>query len=490
MRLIQSTSKPYVATATASVPSRRPRLRLKPPSLQTLLLASHLGLTAPVLVLLVLWAGFSLQTAALDQAARDLDTQGASLAPFLREPLQMRVRGAAAVVALVKSYSETTGATVTVTDPNRRVLVSSDDRITTGVQLTGPELQQRVTAIRWDDTLSEERMFAGAPIIEDLREVVGFVQVSRPAAELWQRIKTTWFTLLGAATGALVLAVAGSVLVARQITQPVRALTSAAQSVAGGDLSRVVEPSGPRETQGLADAFNTMSTTVRETLAQQEAFVANAAHELKSPLASIRLRLEMIDRHGEEHPELTAEYMAKLQTEVSALQHLTEELLTLSVVADPERSPKTPTDLAPLCYELSDQYGPLAQQAGLSLEVDVPDHLPQVTVNSGQIAMALRNLLSNALKFTPAGGRVRLHAAAQGDAVAIEVSDTGRGISSEALPHVFDRFYREDRSDHRGAGLGLSLVKAVVDAHGGKVTVQSERGRGSTFNVRLPQAAG
>jgi len=442
-----------------------------------------------VLVLLVLWAGFSLQAATLDQAARDLDTQGASLAPFLREPLQLRVRGAVAVVALVKSYSETTGATVTVTDPNRRVLVSSDDRIAAGAQLTGPELQQRVTAIRWDDAMGEERMYAAAPIIEDVREVVGFVQVSRPSAELWQRIKTTWLTLLGAATGALVLAVAGSILVARQITQPVRALTRAAQGVAGGDLSREVKPSGPSETQGLADAFNTMSTTVRETLAQQEAFVANAAHELKSPLASIRLRLEMIDRHGAEHPELTAEYLAKLQSEVSALQHLTEELLTLSVVADPERSPKTPTDLAPLCYELSDQYGPLAQQAGLELQVEVPDHLPKVAVSAGQIAMALRNLLSNAVKFTPAGGLVRLRAAAQGDAVEIQVSDTGRGISAEALPHVFERFYREDRSDHRGAGLGLSLVKAVVDAHGGRVAVESERGRGSTFNVRLPQAA-
>ena len=441
-----------------------------------------------MLVLLVLWSGFSLQAATLDQAAQDLDTQGASLAPFLREPMQLRFRGAVAVVALVKSYSQTTGATVTVPDPNRRVLVSSDDRIPTGAQLSGPELQQRVTAIRWDDALGEERMYAAAPIIEDVREVVGFVQVSRPSAELWQRIKTTWLTLLGAATGALVLAIVGSVLVARQITRPVRALTVAAQGVAGGDLNRVVVPSGPRETQGLAHAFNTMSTTVRETLAQQEAFVANAAHELKSPLASIRLRLEMIDTHGAEHPEMVAEYLSKLQGEMRSLEHLTEELLTLSVVADPERSPKAPTDLAPLCYELSDQYGPLAQQAGLALEVDVPDHLPKVAVNPGQIAMALRNLLSNAVKFTPAGGTVKLKAFAQGDSVDIQVSDSGKGISAEALPHVFERFFREDRSDHRGAGLGLSLVKAVVDAHGGRVAVQSTAGQGSTFAVRLPQA--
>lgn len=472
--------------ATAS--RRRLPLRLRPLSLQTLLLLSHLGLTAPVLVLLTLWSGYSMQAAALDQAARELDGRATALAPLLREPLKERLRGALAVITLVKGYSESIGATVTVLDPFGRVLISSDERISTGAQLVGAELQERVTAVRYDAALGEERLYAAAPIIEDVRQVVGFVQVSRPAAPLWRRVQGTWLTLGGAAAGALVLAVAGSLLVAREITRPVRALTRAAQAVAGGDLNRVVEPSGPSETQRLADAFNRMSATVRETLAQQEAFVANAAHELRSPLASIKLRLEMIDAHGREHPEMAAEYLAKLQGEVSSLQHLIDELLSLSVVGTRESAGTALVDLAPLCYTLSDQYGPLAQRAGLTLDVEVPDHLLPVAVNEAQMAMAVSNLLSNAVKFTPPGGRVTLAAGVVGRYVEVRVSDTGRGISPEALPHVFERFYREDRSDHRGAGLGLSLVKAVVEAHGGTVTAQSRVGEGSSFTVRLPLA--
>ena len=138
---------------------------------------------------------------------------------------------------------------------------------------------------------------------------------------------------------------------------------------------------------------------------------------------------------------------------------------------DPERSPRERMDLAPLLYEIADQYGPLAQDAALNFTVQVPPHLAPVLANAGQLTMAIRNLLHNALKFTPAEGSVTLTAAEQGGRVEVRVADTGRGIAPESLPHIFDRFFREDRSDHRGAGLGLALVKGVVEGHRGRVDV-------------------
>lgn len=460
-------------------------------SLQALLLGSYLGLLAPALLFLVLWAGFNLQRALYEREAGDLDARAASLAPLLREPLALssfRRQLSPQVVNLVKAYAQSTGATVTVVDGTGRVFISSDDDIPFGALISGPEFNGH-PGRRWDGYMEDERTFAAAPILEDARTVWGFVQVSRPTDDVAHSVRTMWFTLAAAAALVLGASAAVSLMIARQIARPVQALTLATEAVAGGDLNRSVVPSGPRETQRLADAFNRMSAQVRATLTQQEAFVANAAHELRSPLASMQLRLEMIDAHGQADPGLVSEYLRKLRDEVSALHHMTEELLTLSVTADPERSTRTSEDLAPLLYEVADQYGPLAQHAGLRLQSQLPAHLTPVPANRAELAMVFRNLLNNAIKFTPAGGDVTLEARETANAVEVRVSDTGRGIAPEALPHIFDRFFREDRSDHRGAGLGLALVKAVVESHGGEVAVQSRQGVGSMFTVRLPKPA-
>ena len=476
------------------------RLRLpgRPAPLVALLLGSYLALVAPAVVVLVLWTGFNLQRATLEHAAGDLDARAALLAPLLREPLAelgppRRGQPPALIPlgTLVRTYAQSTGDRVVVVDRALRVAASSDDSLAQGAQLAAADVLPKDGGpdLRRDPTTNQQRLYSAAPIREDVRLVVGFVQVSHDASEVAEAIRTLWLTLVGGAALVLGGSAAGALLVARQIARPVQALTAATEAVAGGDLNRSVTPAGPAETRRLADAFNHMSAQVRQTLALQEAFVANAAHELRSPLASLQLRLEMIESPGGEDPALVTSYLRKLRGEVGSLQHLAEELLTLSVVSDPERSPKQPIDLAPLLYILADQHGPLAQDAGLRLDVQVPGHLPPVQANQSQMTMAVRNLLENAIKFTPAGGSVTLEAAEADGRVAVTVRDSGRGIDPAALPHIFERFFRVDRSEHHGAGLGLSLVHAVVTAHGGRVDVDSRPGQGSAFTISLPVAA-
>jgi signal transduction histidine kinase len=353
---------------------------------------------------------------------------------------------------------------------------------------------------------------------------------------LYAEIRRTWLSLLAAAGVVLAATALVSLVLARQVAGPIRSLTTVTEAVASGHLDQQVAPAGPDEVERLGRAFNRMAGQIREMLARQQAFVANAAHELRSPLTGLRLRIEMLQRHGRDNPELAQRYLHQMEAEVDHLRRMVDHLLTLSRLDDGQDLPRLPLDLAPILYDLADDMGPLAQAAGIHLEVDMPPHLPAVLANADSIHMVVRNLLDNAIKYTSAGGRVTLQATADdprwddwsmrspglaerardhhssfvasaslrtglrrsspgtaNPAVIIQVSDTGSGITLEHLPHIFDRFYRVNETRSRsqgGAGLGLSLVRSIVEAHNGEVDVRSVPGKGSTFTIRLPVVGG
>ncbi len=216
-----------------------------------------------------------------------------------------------------------------------------------------------------------------------------------------------------------------------------------------------------------------------------------AAHELRSPLASVRLRLEMAQAHGERDPETARRYLAQALKEVERLHRLAHQLLSLSSVDAQLARGAQPMDPAPVLYQVVDSMMALAQHKGLQVQVDVPPHLPLVRASPELLTTAVRNLLDNAIKFTPPGGSVRLSARAAGGQVEIAVSDTGVGIPPEELPHIFQRFRRGRRSTGEGgsgAGLGLALVKTIVEGYGGQGKVESPLGEGSTFVLALPCA--
>jgi len=494
-------------------------------SLQSRLLLTYVALMVLSVGGLILWTGQRLQAAAIEQAEHNLELEAFIIADALREPLDKWAQGenseGRSLQSLVRSYAESAGGRVTVTNAGLRVLFSSDERVPIHSEENHPEFIAARAGweqhdIRRDEWSGEERLFVAAPVTEEGRKVVGFVQLSVPMAPIYDEIQQTWLNLIAAGGIVLVATVLISLVLAHQIARPVQALTVITEQIAAGRLEQRVTPAGPDEIQRLGQAFNRMAERVQEMLAQQQAFVANAAHELRSPLTSLLLRLEMLQTHAHGDADLTRHYLRQMEREVDRLRRLVDHLLALSALDEGKRLSCTPLDLAPLLYALADEMGPLARQADLDLCVDVPPHLPPVMANAEQMHIVVRNLLDNAIKYTPAGGRITLRAttadlkqrgsgaegrgglasgpldlnsSGQKAAVVIEVADTGIGIPAEALSHIFERFYRVDRAWSRrqgGAGLGLALVRAIVEAHGGHVKVGSQPGQGSVFTVLLP----
>ncbi|MCS7207630.1 MAG: cell wall metabolism sensor histidine kinase WalK [Dehalococcoidia bacterium] len=229
--------------------------------------------------------------------------------------------------------------------------------------------------------------------------------------------------------------------------------------------------------------FYRLQTTRRE-------FVANVSHQLRTPLAAMRAAIETLEEGALEDPAAARSFLARLKGEVERMERLVRELLDLSRL----ESGQVALHLAPLpveavAQEVAERFAPLARQAGLTLTVEVAPHLPPVLADRDKLLQALSNLLDNALKFTPAGGKVWLRAHAQNGQVVFSVEDTGIGIAPEHLPHIFERFYKAHRTpDDAGAGLGLAIVKHIAQVHGGSVEVESQEGRGSRFTLRLPAA--
>jgi signal transduction histidine kinase len=286
--------------------------------------------------------------------------------------------------------------------------------------------------------------------------------------------------LLLSALGAVAVAFALSLALARRILGPVEAITAAARQMEAGDLTRRVDATARDEIGDLARAFNAMADAVVRSEALRRALVADVAHELRTPLTNLRCQIEAV-QDGLQPPD--AETLRSLHEETLLLARLVGDLQDLALA----ESGQLPLHRAPVA--LGDAVDaslaavrPIAAARGIVLQADVP---------AGLAAEVLRNLLANALTHTPAGGTVRVSVRPDRLGVTVEVADTGEGIAAGHLPHVFDRFYRADPSRARatgGAGLGLAIVKQLVEAHGGRVSVASTLGAGARFTFTLPSS--
>ncbi|MFN8481623.1 MAG: ATP-binding protein [Anaerolineae bacterium] len=469
-------------------------------SLQGRLILTYMVLMLLAIGGLVLWLGLRLQNAALEATRHDLEIQSYVMANGVRDALEA-VKGGKrldprALDALLRLYSEGTGARVTLVGDDRRVLYSTDSQVRVqseddDAEIEGASAGHDASEIRRDAWSDTERLFIAAPVTEDSGKMLGYVQLSVPMAPLYAQMRGTWLMLVAAGGVLLLLTALVSVWMARQIARPIQSLTTATEDIAAGHLDRSVTPGGPDEIERLGKAFNQMADQVRAMLDRQRSFTAHAAHELRTPLTSLALRLEMLQTYGDKDPSMTQGYLPQMERDVQHLRDLVDHLLALAAVEEHDQPAREPVDLALVLYEVADSVAPLARQAGLSLRVDVPAHLPPVLAHTAQMRIVARNLLDNAVKYTPQGGQVALSARAEKDQVVVAVSDSGPGIPPDALPRIFERFYRGNGKAARrseGTGLGLSLVESIVTAHGGRVSVSSEMGKGSVFTVWLPVA--
>jgi two-component system sensor histidine kinase BaeS len=283
--------------------------------------------------------------------------------------------------------------------------------------------------------------------------------------------------------GALIL---GTVL-ARTLTHPLRELTTATRAMARGRFGQQVPIRSQDELGELAVSFNQMSADLARAVDQRRQMTADIAHELRTPLTVITGYIEAL-RDGVLKPN--ADRFEAMYGEALQLKRLVEDLRTLSL-ADAGELPLARERVSPqaLLERMVSTFAHPAGQRGISLRVTADADMPEIYVDPERLVQVLENLMSNALRHTPAGGEIVLSARAQAGAVLLAVRDNGEGIPTEVLPHVFDRFYRGDASrDERVAesGLGLAIAKSIIEAHGGTITASSQgAGQGSTFTIRL-----
>lgn len=278
-------------------------------------------------------------------------------------------------------------------------------------------------------------------------------------------------------------------VLSRRISSPIGTLAATARRLGQGELSQRVELEDRGEVRELAQAFNAMADDLERAEQLRRNLVADVAHELRTPLSNIQGYLEAIC-DGVMQPDGAT--IRSLNEEVALLSRLVEELQELSLAEGGElKLVYQEEDIGELIRRAAALWQPQVMARGLSLSLDLPEELPPVNIDWQRISQVLHNLLENAVVHTGNGGIITVAATDQGDWVEVSVSDTGEGIPDQDLPNIFERFYRVDRSRARatgGTGLGLTIAKRLVEAHGGKIEATSKLGKGSRFSFTIPVA--
>ncbi|MEU0967201.1 HAMP domain-containing sensor histidine kinase [Streptomyces sp. NPDC005917] len=330
----------------------------------------------------------------------------------------------------------------------------------------------------WQDS----RLVVASPVIRD-GDVVAVVVTDSPTGPMRSRTLRGWLFIGAGEIAAMLLAVGAALRLTGWVLRPVRVLDATTHAIASGRIkSRVAAAGGPPELRRLARAFNEMADNVEDVLEQQRAFVADASHQLRNPLAALLLRIELL---ALELPEGNEE-IASVRTEGKRLAQVLDDLLDLALAEHAEADPML-TDVGRLAAERVAAWAPTATAKGVRLNGKCPPTTgwaDPITLSS-----ALDAVIDNAVKFTPEGGAVEVGVAAAGDVSTVVVTDTGPGLTDEELARVGDRFWRSGRHQNvKGSGLGLSITRALLAAGGGAIAFEHHEPRGLRVAVSVPRS--
>jgi signal transduction histidine kinase len=321
-------------------------------------------------------------------------------------------------------------------------------------------------------------------------QLVGYVQMAggppSPDPLEARYLARTNQALVLAALGAILIAVLLGLFLARTITRPLRDLTAATSALAQGRLSQQVQVRSQDELGELTKTFNKMSADLQKANQLRRQMAADIAHDLRTPLAVITGYLEGL-KDGVIKP--SPKRFTAMYDEALYLQRLVEDLRTLSLADAGELSMMIqPVQPGELVERLAASYQQQADQKAVHLTVSIEPGLPAIQADPERMQQALSNLVSNAIRYTPAGGQISLLARREGQAVWMEVKDTGSGIASDVLPHIFERFYQGDNSrQDDGSGLGLAIARSIIELQGGEISAASAgAGAGSIFSIQMP----
>jgi signal transduction histidine kinase len=334
---------------------------------------------------------------------------------------------------------------------------------------------------------------AGAP------ERFVVVRLSEPLTYRAQTIQRIIDVMTVASVIALIAAVIASVFIASRLAKPIRRLTGAARQLADGNLGvRVVPPSASPEVRDLSEAFNAMAERLQRSIDfirrdrdRSRDFLADVSHELRTPIAALRTFNELLNEEASMDDATRVEFLEQSRQQIERLDWLATNLLELSklesglVLLD-----MRPDDLRAVVENAVQQALPSADRKGVDLAMEVPDEPIRQRHDPQRLGQVLSNLIGNAIKFTEPGGKVDVRLEATTEGAHIRVADTGVGIDAQELPRVFDRFYRgggATQTRASGSGLGLSIVRQIVEMHSGRVAITSSPGKGTQVSVALPR---
>jgi signal transduction histidine kinase len=379
---------------------------------------------------------------------------------------------------------------IILTDPQNIVIADSDSK------LRGKEYRQETNAIFVYERStpppvpaggsSEQPQFPPPQPEQNHGDLIAILYISPLNSTVSNLIQSINTYLVWGAVVAIVIALMITFVISRRITSPLRALNSSAIKLGKGDFTQRVAIKTRDEVGTLAQTFNLMAENLERTEKLRRDMVADTAHELRTPLTNISGYLEAIRDDVVQPDKVT---IASLSEETALLTRLVDDLQELALAEAGElKMERQPENIYQLIVQSVTAIKTKLSNKGLEITTNVQDNLPLVNIDYHRITQVLGNLLENAYKYTAAGGKISVTANREGDLIKIGVTDTGQGIPAADLPNMFERFYRVDKSRARsagGSGLGLTIVKKLVEAHGGSVAVQSELGKGSTFSFTL-----
>lgn len=454
------------------------------------ILLAYLSLTVVVLVVLEVPLGIRFQRDQVDELITDVERDAVAMASFSEDVLEGT--GDQDLQAVVDVYTEDTGGRAVIVDEDGTVVADSDP-LRPGVRsyASRPEIQtalegQVATGTRRSSTLDTELVYVAVPIASG-GEVHGALRITYPASEVNEQIVRNWLSLGLIALVTLIAATVAGVLLARWVVRPVHRLEQAATRLGAGDLqSRSPADDGPPEVRALARAFNDTAGRLEELVTSQEAFVADASHQLRTPLTALQLRLENLLADLGDEP--AADDVEAGLREVARLSRLVDGLLTL---ARAERAGADATartiSARELLAERQEVWSGLAGDEQVTIEVDAPARLLLVATPE-RIASALDNLLANAIDASPAGGTITLRATAADGHVELHVLDEGPGMAPEARRRALDRFWRATAEVTKlgGNGLGLPIAQKLARSDGGELELRPAAGGGLDAVIILP----
>lgn len=321
------------------------------------------------------------------------------------------------------------------------------------------------------------------------RGPLGALLFASPVQEMMESLAIVQRQLIAVFVGVAAAALIMAMVFSRVITNPISALTRTIEKMGKGDLSARVKVRGSGEMRGLAESYNAMAEQIESLDKSRNQFVSNASHELKTPLATMKILLESLIYQPDMPLELRAEFMQDMNHEIDRLTGIITDLLTLTQMDSHRVELHTEAvDLSDTVEETLRLLTPAAEKRSQNLTGRI---MPDCILNAdrSKLGQIVYNLTENALKYTPDGGTITVTLTADSRQAVLTVKDNGVGIPREDQAHIFDRFYRVDKARSRetgGTGLGLSIVRQLVTLHGGDITVESQPGLGSTFIVRLP----